>query len=444
VLGSHPHSLDCEEFTQLVEQLSEFPAHCHVAIALSGGRDSLALTLLVSQWALKKGYQVTALTVDHGLRENSGDEAKAVAQMMKEWSIPHVILPWQGDKPQANIQATARQARYRLLLDWCRSHDVHSLFVGHHLEDQAETFLLRLARGSGVDGLSAMISCQNQGYVNILRPFLTISRQRIEKFLKDKNIVWIEDPSNQSRQFSRIRLRQLQNQMEKEGFTSLRLAQTAHRMRRVRQALEHIVTEIIKNNVQVYSEGYCLFKKNILRDNPEEIGLRVIALLLKMMGDTVYRPRLERLERLYETLIHSSDCEHTLSGCKISSQSDSITICRETGRITERLVIRDSEPFWWDSRYFCSVESSYPLSIFALQDKGVIDLKKLKISIPFSFDIATSLPTFYHNDEIVAVPHLHYNHPEKKIIIHKIDFKPHFSAFGDDDSLVIPVKDIMF
>jgi tRNA(Ile)-lysidine synthase len=156
----------------------------HIAVAVSGGADSMALALLAARWARQREGRVTGLIVDHGLRPNSAAEAKRVANWLGRRQIDHRILTWRGTKPETGVQTVAREARYGLLIDWCRRHGVLHLLVAHQLEDQAETVVLRLERGSGVDGLAAMPAAIETPWVRILRPLLALTRAELRAFLR--------------------------------------------------------------------------------------------------------------------------------------------------------------------------------------------------------------------------------------------------------------------
>ncbi len=175
-----------------------------LAVAVSGGADSMALLCLAARWGKRP---LTALTVDHGLRAESAEEARRVKGWAEAQGVPHVTLAWRGEKPKANLQAAARAARYGLLAQWCRDARVEGLLLAHTLDDQAETVLLRLARGSGVNGLAAMAPATRLRGVTLLRPLLGISRARIVATLEALRQPWIEDPSNEDTRFARVRLR---------------------------------------------------------------------------------------------------------------------------------------------------------------------------------------------------------------------------------------------
>ncbi|MEX0298215.1 MAG: tRNA lysidine(34) synthetase TilS, partial [Kordiimonas sp.] len=164
-----------------------------IAVGVSGGADSLCLMLMTAEY-----FDVTAISVDHGLRSEAADEVEFVARLCHEKNIPHVALRWEGNRPTSNIQATARTVRYDLMRDWCAENNIAYLAVAHHQDDQAETLLLRLARGSGVYGLAAMPGVRGVGRgVSIVRPLLSVPKEVLTSTLRSLKQEWIEDPSNQ-------------------------------------------------------------------------------------------------------------------------------------------------------------------------------------------------------------------------------------------------------
>ena len=194
-----------------------------IAVAVSGGADSMALCLLAGQWARSNGIILKAVTVDHGLRPDSAEEARSVGRWLTNYGIDHQILTWMDEKPETGIQAAARKARYRLMADWCESNGIQHLLVAHHLEDQVETFLMRLARGSGIDGLACMTSSTPLQAINLLRPLLTVPKSELTDFLNGQNQDWIEDPSNQNPAYARTQIRGLAADLEQVGVNAQRL-----------------------------------------------------------------------------------------------------------------------------------------------------------------------------------------------------------------------------
>ncbi len=175
-----------------------------VAVAFSGGADSMALALLLHEYF---GDRMVAITVDHKLRPESSNEAKQVGEWIEARGIKHHTLVWEGEKPTANIEAIARKKRYQLLCDYCKENGIKNLFVAHNLNDQAETFLLRLRRSSGLFGLGGMEEIGFYQKVRILRPLLDTLRTDIEKFLKEKNQKFVHDSFNDDERYERVRVR---------------------------------------------------------------------------------------------------------------------------------------------------------------------------------------------------------------------------------------------
>jgi tRNA(Ile)-lysidine synthetase-like protein len=231
-------------------------------VAVSGGPDSLALLYLLRRWqtiddevfraatdgllnpmgddyALPRTQPLVVATVDHRLRPESATEAAHVAEVARAWGYPHVTLVWDGPKPTAGIQAAARDARYRLLAGAAREHGFAAVVTAHTLDDQAETVLMRLARGSGPKGLGGMVK---EGALlrglDLRRPLLDIPRARLLATLRAADVPWIDDPSNADPRFLRPRLRRIMPPLAAEGLDARRLAAFAARMRAVETSLD--------------------------------------------------------------------------------------------------------------------------------------------------------------------------------------------------------------
>lgn len=174
-----------------------------IAAGVSGGADSLALVLRLKEWGDANGKKIVALTVDHGLRSEAAAEAAYVAEVMQRFGIEHHILRWEGEKPVHGIEEAAREARYALIAAWCREAGVRVLATGHHRRDQAETFLLRLIRGSGVSGLSGILPVSERLGLMIIRPQLFDAPDDLKAYLEQCGVAWVEDPSNRNEDFLR-------------------------------------------------------------------------------------------------------------------------------------------------------------------------------------------------------------------------------------------------
>src|SRR5262245_55954926 len=197
-----------DEFTALMERLGPFEARPHLAVAVAGGRDSLCLALLLHRWVQGRRGRITALTVDHRLRPESAAEAARVRRWLATHGIAHRTLRWQrGDARSATsgLQAAAREARYRLLCSACRELGILHLALAHQRDDQAETFLLRLDRQSGPDGLAAIAPIADRQGIRLLRPLLPVPRARLAATLQAWRQHWIDDPSKIGRASCRER-----------------------------------------------------------------------------------------------------------------------------------------------------------------------------------------------------------------------------------------------
>jgi tRNA(Ile)-lysidine synthase len=397
-----------------------------VAVAVSGGADSMALTLLADRWAKSKHLRLVALTVDHGLRPGSGREARQVGTWLARRGIEHTILRWRGPKPKTNRQALARAARYRLMASWLARHGVRHLLLGHQMEDQAETFLLRLARGSGVDGLSAMAPAVMapvwpQGEILLLRPLLQIPKARLRATLQAQRQEWIEDPSNRDCSYGRVRMREAMGVLGELGLGPERLALTAAHMARARAALEADTGALLQRAARMdgggsCALGYCTLDTAAFALAPQEIGLRALARLLMIIGAADYPPRLARLERLYFALIGRRSIRgQTLMGCVVApvAKAKAVTICRESAAVAAQTRLEPGQSMLWDGRFWVGLRRNAikGLSIRPLSTvRWPANLARPKGVPPGALG---SLPALTKGRQVVAVPGLGFAAPGK-------------------------------
>src|SRR4051794_31669525 len=202
-----------------------------LVLAVSGGPDSVAMMWLAARWrrAMRRGPVLVAVTVDHGLRPEAAREARDVKQFAKTLDLPHRTLRWRGMKPKSGVPAAARDARYRLLAKAARAAGAAHVLTAHTQDDQAETLLMRMARGSGIVGLAAMARQSERDGVVLARPLLTIPKARLLATLKKAKIEFADDPTNRDTNFTRPRLRALMPALAAEGFDARNLARLASR-----------------------------------------------------------------------------------------------------------------------------------------------------------------------------------------------------------------------
>ena len=349
-------ALGAAEFARLMRPLGPFERAPRIAVAVSGGIDSLALMLCAADWASAQGGRAIGVTVDHGLRSEAADEAHRVAAWLKRRKLDHVTLRWDGPKPTANLQAEARAARYRLLENWCREAGVLHLLLAHQIEDQAETLLLRLARGSGVDGLAAMAPIAETAHVRLLRPLLGISRARLLATLERAKQPWIEDPSNRDERYGRVRWRAMLTVLEREGLGAARLAETAARQARARRTLEVETATVLAHAAAVDPAGFAVLARDPILRAPAEIGRRALGSLLRCIGGSDYAPRYHRLERLYREIVEDGlPAARTLGGCRILRlarvSADRLLVCREPVAVERATPVAPGQRLLWDNRF---------------------------------------------------------------------------------------------
>lgn len=431
--GAAAASLKGREFSALMKGLGPFePSPC-VAVAVSGGCDSMALALLAHDWARGLGGQAVALSVDHRLRRESGAEARQAGRWLKARGLTHHILPWTGDKPKQGIQAAAREARYRLLFDWCRRHGVLHLLLAHHLEDQAETFLLRLGRGSGIDGLAGMAALSEAPSLRLLRPLLGTPKARLAATLRARGQEWVEDPSNRDLAHARVRLRALIPDLAREGLDPARLAATAGLMARARHAMGENVAEMLSRAAEIYPQGYVWLDRAALAEAETEVSLRALSRVLICVGGRAYPPRSARLARLHGELLSKKESRaQTLHGCRLipektkkatANTAMTVLVCREAAAAGERLPLTPGMRAVWDGRFVFETgragekgrartgETEQALVLARLGRQGwsrivgrAPELRDTMIPWP----VRASLPALWRGEKVAAVPHLDY------------------------------------
>jgi len=409
VNGVAEPALRLSEFHDLMAGLGPFEPAPRVAVGVSGGADSLALAVLLNDWAVARGGAVVGLVVDHGLRRVSATEAHRTAGTLGGLGIDHRVLVWRGAKPAANLQAEARAVRYRLLSGWCERQGVLHLALAHHLDDQAETVLLRLARGSGLDGLAAMAPVVAHDALRVLRPLLGVPKGRLQAILRDRGLDWIEDPSNRDPAYARSRLRALGPALAREGLTRSRLAATAGHLGRARAALEDSLSDLLARAAWVSPAGFVWLEREPLLAAPEDLGLRALSRVLMAVGGADYGPRFERLERLHGRLRRGLDRGATLGGCQVLPRGGRLLIAREPAAAA-RLAVKPGDRLLWDGRF--RIALGRHIGAAALGPLGTEGWHQVKPAVSAAIARAipaaarAALPALSDASGIMAVPHL--------------------------------------
>ncbi|OHC83933.1 MAG: tRNA lysidine(34) synthetase TilS [Rhodospirillales bacterium RIFCSPLOWO2_12_FULL_67_15] len=414
-------SLD-DAFAQAMAALGPFEARPHLAAAVSGGADSLALALLAERWVAARGGRVTALTLDHGLRPESAGEARRVGAWLAARGIAHGVLDWPGAKPRSAIQARARAARYAILGAWCRDAGVLHLLLAHQMEDQAETLLLRLAGGSGPDGLAGMSALVERPEVRILRPLLGVSRRALESFLAGLGQEWIEDPSNRDSRFARTRVRASLPALAAQGVTAASLAAAARRFADVRVALEAATAALLARAARVHPAGFAVLSLSELRAAPAEIAARALARALAAVGGRTHPPALAKSARILAAAAARPEGRGNLAalaGCVVELRAGSGTaelLLRREGRgLPAPEPVASTIRRGWDGRFDLAVSSApTPLILAPLGEEGWIEIVRAAPALrdcPIPRPVRAVLPALSDAQGVVRVPHLGYNRP---------------------------------
>ena len=394
-----------------MEALGPFEARTALAVAVSGGPDSMALALLAADWAAKREGRVVALIVDHRLRPESRREAKQVGSWLKARGIAHRALVWEGPRPGSRIQASARIARYDLLTGHCRRHGLLHLLLGHHRDDQAETVLMRRASGSGSDGLAGMAALVERGGVRLLRPMLDVSRVRLVAFLERMGQRFVDDPSNRDRRYLRPRLRQDVATEQRDKAVALARAQGIERRRN-----EAAVARLLAGTVRLDPAGYAEIDRTPLAGAPDELVARALGAVIVTVGGSIYRPAPSALERLVGWL--RAGCPgggRTLGGCRLIPDRDRLYACREPSASERPLSLVPGQSVRWDGRFALQSASGAPpgLTIRALTGG---DLSALRRNDPAVAEVVQriaaparlGLPVLQGLDGFLTVPQLDF------------------------------------
>lgn len=411
-----------------------------LAVAVSGGSDSMALMHLVAGWARavaltftlpKSVAPVLVITVDHGLRPDSGAEAEFVSREAARLGLAHAILRWTGPKPRTAIQEAARNARYALICERIGSEALAAprpVLVAHHLDDQAETFLMRLARGGGIDGLGGMRAREERIWVRLAhpvderrisfhRPLLSIPKVRLEATLRGLGGGYLQDPSNEDPRHERVRLRALHAERQRLGLTSEALGLAARRLASARSALETARHALARAAVELHGGAAATLDTRLLLEASPELALRVLQAVIGAFGGQKVAPARSQVERLLArlgerrlavtlggTIIRRAGGGHWTAG----GEHD-LLICREVGRRPQPEVrLQPGEGLFWDRRFYVSLAPDFAGAVL-VRPLGEVGYARLKRRIGrtarpvLPSRVAAGLPSVWSGDRLLAV-----------------------------------------
>lgn len=390
------------------------------ALAVSGGPDSTALIALASKAKrLKKAPDFIVLTVDHNLRSGSAAEAKSVANLCKQLGLKQKTLTWRGEKPITGIQNAARDIRYGLMEAYCRQHGIAALVLAHHREDQAETLLMRLARGSGLTGLTAMSPVQKYRSVSLLRPFLHVSKNNLARLCQKAGVEYIQDPSNLDDRHERVRLRAAQNHLDAIGLTSEKLSLTIDKLAQVDDDLELLVSQFLSEYSVFEAIGVFRIDRAAFRNLPQTLQERVVLGAIKKISRPEFPPGRDSMAGVLRGLNSSETSARTLMGVLFHFRKAEVLIGREYSACPniKKLDIRNNgvSVFEWDGRFAISCRWSVASACTHIGPLGPDGLAQLRAdhgkaglltdnSLPARF--VYTVPTFWHGDRVIYCPAL--------------------------------------
>ncbi|ASM72997.1 MULTISPECIES: tRNA lysidine(34) synthetase TilS [Roseobacteraceae] len=369
-----------------------------IGVAVSGGGDSMALLSLVARVAQPRGIQVQVVSVNHGLRSGVQDELALVSNLCATLELPHHVENWQGWGGAGNLQGAARAARYDLIDRWAEGAGLDIVLLGHTADDQAETLMMRLARGAGVDGLSAMAPRRQRGGVTYVRPLLDITRAELRAYLKRNNIVWADDPSNDDTRFARVAMRRALTQLEPLGLTAKTLAGVARNMRQAREALDW-QTFLAAREVAAVHLGAVRLDVGRFHALPSEISRRLLVHAILWINGGDYPPRRGGITAVQAAIAEGRTT--TLDGCQLTFSGDFLWVFRELNAVRD---IRCSVGDLWDNRWRISGPKHDPmLQVGPMGDAALAERPDWR-DLDLPRGALLSMPAVWKGQTLLATP----------------------------------------
>lgn len=376
-----------------------------VGVAVSGGGDSLALLHMAIRARPHLGWQVFAVTVDHGLRPESAEEAAGVAAFCASFGVAHQTLRWQGPEARGNLMDQARRARLALIGDWARARGIGHVLMGHTADDDAEGFLMNLAREAGIDGLSGMRAMWQEGGVAWHRPLLPLTRAALRAYLVEQGMTWVEDPSNDNPRFARVKARRALAALAPLGITVERLSQTIAHLADARQGLDLATAEVA---ARMRGEvGMLELPVEEFAALSPEIARRLLSGAIRWMGGAGHAPRGAQLGALQRRLAEGT--EGQLGGVCFRLRKGRLLIVREPRAVMGPVALGEV----WDHRWQVTGPEAPGLKIAALGAEGLRQGEALPGAMRPALrpDLRPALragllvsPGLWRGEELVAAP----------------------------------------
>lgn len=389
----------------------EKPEKKSIAIAVSGGSDSVALLMLAHKWAKLYNINLVVISVDHHLREQSSLENKYISTLSKQLGYQHFILHFDHKNNFSNLQARCREGRYTLMTSLCIDLDILTIMTAHHLDDYIENYYIKLERKSSIFGLSSSnIHWYNN--VRIVRPLYNIPKKDLTEHLITHNIQWFEDESNSSEKYHRNVIRKKLAQ-EKTHIKNQIIDKQLYIDSQVNKVLNPKLIACIAESMKIYQFGFAIVDITILLSFSNEVALIAASYILIIISGKSRSSRSSSVKVLLALLQQKIDFTKTLNGCVIKRQGNNLIIYREFGRnIPHNMTLNDNE--LWDNRFHFNIQDiRYYVSYLTLLDyksiKQFLDLTTLQEqSLNHHKTILFTLPVIKKLEKIIAMPHISY------------------------------------
>ncbi|MGC0372207.1 MAG: hypothetical protein DGJ47_000915 [Rickettsiaceae bacterium] len=418
------------QFESFLNQIVDKAVCDKIALAVSGGADSMAMLYLTSKWAKKNSIKLLILNVDHNLRPESKQESELVEKHSKILGYQFHSLKWANDdlNLSSKIQERAREERYQLMTNQCLKLGCHTLMTAHHLDDLLETYLMRKRKKSGALGLSHS-STHFSNEVQIIRPLLEFDKSALLQYLRSNNIPWAEDSSNHSDKYERNRVRKelaLYHSDEKSKLIS-EMNQVNKRSKLLNEQFIIAIAESLKIN----SMGFAALELNKYKNYNSDVQIQLLNHAVTIISGKSTIPRFRSIEHLIAAINQDKPISKSLHGCILKTKNSELLIYREKSQINN-VIAQPKNYLLWDDRFeIQNLEKQYSISTLSHEDyiniKKSLDLSNLIKTQPFSYkSILFTLPVIKKLEKVVAIPHISYYDNKYSFNNLRIMFKPRF------------------
>ncbi len=399
----------------------------HVGICFSGGSDSCALLILMSNWIKKRHGKITAIHFNHNLRKDSLLDVQFVKQTAKRLNVNYKILDWNEEKPISSLMKKARDMRYKKIIEYCEDKSIITLMTGHHLNDSLETFFMRKQRKFSTIGLTSIPVKNNQKNLQILRPFLEINKERLIKTCVHHSYKWIEDPSNNNEKFERVRIRNILNEFDKTKFKKIHSELKQNCKKNIE--IENKIVKFAVENLIFLNYGLFKINKKRLINQSEHLKIEILKKILVTCSGTIYPPKTLTIKMLLKKLKDTAKFKFSIHSCIVNVLNDKIEIYREYQKIKESMPnairVKKMSTILWDNRFKIRSELT-DFYCYHMNDQIWLKLRRnyrlVKLKQNIKYDVLKTFPVIKIKNKFV-IPFLRSNYEMSENSV-KIEFTP--------------------